>query len=285
MRLRLAQFCVFFGILAVAEAFAAPYKAALLYNYSTGQILYQRNPDAAVAPASLTKIMTAFLTMDAIKAGKLSFNHKVKISAAAAKAGGSSLGLVPGEKTPVSRLMAGLAVASGNDAASALADAVAGSRENFVKRMNAKAVKLGMTRTSFKNPTGLPAAGQKTTAADLLKLCVAYLKAHPDAARFHKMVYVMHKGKVERNTNPLLGAVKGVDGLKTGWTISSGYNIVVTAKRGDTRLIAIVLGGKSRAERDLLAQRLLRAGFDAPRNPKYARTLVDGPRQKAPAKK
>lgn len=276
MKKLLVLFLCAWPLLFVNSPVAAPYKAALLYNYSTGKILYQYNAETGVAPASLTKIMTAYLTMDAVKKKKISLNHKVKISQKAARAGGSSMGLVAGERTPVSRLMAGLAVASGNDAAAALAEAVGGSQANFVAQMNAAAAKLGMKRTVFKNPAGLPAAGQKTSAADLLKLCVAYLNRHPEASRFHKMLYLMHKGKVERNTNPLLGTVKGVDGLKTGWTISSGYNIVVTAKRGSTRLIAIVLGGKSRADRDLLASRLIRAGFDAPNNPALARKFIDG---------
>lgn len=243
-------------------------RSCLLMNLSTGQILYQKNQNQQVAPASLTKIMTMFLALDAIKAGKLSINQKVPVTAEAAKIGGSAMRISAGERVPVVRLLAGMAVASGNDAAMAIALKLGGSAAGFAKMMNAKARQLGMTRTVFKNPTGLPAPGQKTTAHDLMLLCKAYLKAYPQARRFHSMKFFMHKGMVIRNTNPFLGTLNGVDGLKTGWTVASGYNLIVTAKRGKNRLLAIVLGGTSKQARDKASLQLLEAGFNNPRNPK-----------------
>ncbi|MDE5833351.1 MAG: D-alanyl-D-alanine carboxypeptidase [Desulfovibrio sp.] len=251
-------------------------KAALLYNFTTGKILYQYNPNLPLAPASLTKIMTMFLVMDAIKAKKLSYGQKVPVSREAATIGGSSLKIAVGERVPVVRLLTGAAVASGNDAARALAEATGKGEAAFVKKMNAKAAALGMKKTRFKNSTGLPAAGQKTTVYDLLLLCRAYLRTHPEALRFHRTLYIMHKGTVIRNTNPLLGVMDGADGLKTGWTADAGYNLIATAKRGNTRLIAIVMGGKTKADRAATAKKLLEAGFKYPTSPAKAKAAING---------
>lgn len=276
MRLPILLFLSLFLLLPCpAPQAVPPARAALLVNLTTNKILYASNPTTPIPPASLTKIMTMFLTMDAIKSDRLSLNQKIAIPAAAAKIGGSAMHINPGEKVPVVRLLAGMAVASGNDAATALALYLGGgSQQKFVAQMNRKARQLGMTDTLFKNPTGLPAAGQKTTARDMLKLCRAYLRSHPRASRFHSMKFFMHKGAATRNTNPLLGRVQGVDGLKTGWTIASGYNLIVTAKRGKTRLLAIVLGCASKGARDNLAAKLLKAGFMNPDKPTAVRKMI-----------
>lgn len=244
-----------------------PLKAAILCNMNSGAILFERNANASLAPASLTKIMTMFLALDAVKAGKISLNDKIAIPPLAAKTGGSAMGLAAGEKVPLVRLLAGMAVSSGNDAATATALRLGGSIANFARMMNNKARRLGMKNTVFKNPTGLPAAGHKSTARDLLTLCRAYFKTHPKAMRFHSMTFFMHKGRVARNTNHLLGRLAGVDGLKTGWTAASGYNLVITAKRGKTRLLAIVLGCPTKQARDEAAAALLEAGFAHPHSP------------------
>lgn len=255
---------------------ATPVKAAMLVNLETGRTLYALNIDRQIAPASLTKIMTMFLAQDAIRAGKLSLKSKVAISAQAANVGGSAMRLTPGDKVPVVRLLAGTAVASGNDAAMALAAKVGGTIPNFVQLMNRKAQSLGMKRTQFKNPTGLPAAGQKTTARDLSRLCMTYLKTRPEGARFHAMKNFMHKGMVLRNTNPLLGRMAGVNGLKTGWTVASGYNLIVTARKGGARLLAIVLGAPNKQSRDAMATRLIEAGYKFPNSSKNVTMFVDG---------
>lgn len=251
-------------------------RAAILCNLGSGRILFERNADLRVAPASLTKIMTMYLALDAARAGRISLNEKVAIPPLAAGTGGSAMGLAPGEKVPLVRLLAGMAVSSGNDAATAVAMRLGTTLQNFARQMNMKAKKLGMKNTVFKNPTGLPAAGHKSTARDLMLLCRAYLRDHPGAARFHSMKFFMHKGMVSRNTNPLLGRIEGVDGLKTGWTVASGYNLIVTARRGRTRLLAIVLGCPGREARDEAAIRLLEAGFRYPSSPQKVRQMIDG---------
>lgn len=275
----LAFFCLSFWLFVspAASAGLTGVKAAMLVNLGTGAVLFERNPDLPVAPASLAKIMTMYLALDAVRAKKLSLNQKITVSRQAASAGGSAMRLNAGEDVPLVRLLAGMAVASGNDAATAVAEKVGGSIPAFVARMNATAKTLGMRQTRFKNPTGLPAPGQKTSARDLVALCRAYLKKYPQARRFHNMKFFMHKGAVARNTNPLLGRVAGVDGLKTGWTVSSGYNLIVTAKRGQTRLLAVILGAQSKASREQAATRLIEAGFKYPRNPAGARKMLAAP--------
>lgn len=273
-------YTIFLSCLALFDArdsFCAPnVRAAMLLNLANGKVLYERNADRQIPPASLTKIMTMLLTFDAIKKGRLKLNQKIVIDKQAASIGGSAMSLYPGEKIPVVRLLAGMAIASGNDAATALATKIGGSNKKFTSLMNARAKGLGMKNTTFKNPTGLPAAGQNTTARDLAKLCRAYLRSYPQARRFHKMTFYMHKGKVWRNTNPLLDIVPGVDGLKTGWTVASGYNLIITARRGSTRILAIILGGANKNARDAMARKLVEAGFKYPNNPVKAAKMING---------
>lgn len=272
--LLLLGLCLCVGIMPVLAAVHV--KSALLVNMNTGKILYERNPDAQIAPASLTKLMTMFLTFDAIKAGRLKLREKVRVSKLAATVGGSVMRVNAGQSVPLVRLLAGTAVASGNDAAMALAEKVGGNINNFVRQMNKKAGSLGMRHTRYKNPTGLPAAGQKTTARDLWLLCKAYLKQHPQAARFHKMKNFLHRGGVTRNTNPLLGTVTGVIGLKTGWTVASGYNLIVTAERKGIRLLAIILGATDKQSRNTMALKLLEAGYNSPNSPGRVQKYMAG---------
>lgn len=278
MRQILCAFFLAISILSASNLAASPerVKAALLVNMNTGKILYERNPDAAIAPASLTKLMTMFLTFDAVRAGRVKLNEQTRVSKQAAATGGSVMRVNAGQSVPLVRLLAGTAVASGNDAAMALAEKVGGNIKNFVELMNKKAAMLGMRHTKFKNPTGLPAAGQKTTARDLWRLCNAYLKRHPQAMRFHKMKNFMHKGGVTRNTNPLLGTVSGVNGLKTGWTVASGYNLIVTAERKGVRILAIILGAQDKQARNALALKLLDAGYRFPDSPVRAQKFMAG---------
>lgn len=244
-----------------------PVRAAILMDLQTGRVLYEERANTPIPPASLTKVMTSFLALDAVRAKRVKLGGKVRISRHAAGQGGSSMHLRAGERVPLVRLLTGMAVASGNDAATAVAEHVGGSSRNFVRSMNRKARQLGMRNTVFRNPNGLPAAGQKTTARDMAVLSRAYLKAHPQALRFHNTRFFLHRGQTMRNTNSLLGRVKGVNGLKTGWTVASGYNLVVTAQRGKVRLLAVVLGGKTKVQRDEAARRLLEAGFHHPASP------------------
>ena len=195
----------------------------------------------------------------------------VTVPAQAAHTGGSSMRLRSGERVPLIRLLTGMAVASGNDAAMAVAHVVNPNQARFVRAMNQKAREVGMRATTFVNPTGLPAKGQLTTARDMMRLAVAYMKRHPQARRIHATRHFLHNGMTFGNTNPLLGLVQGVDGLKTGFTVASGYNVIITATRGKTRLLAVVLGGKTSARRNNAAHRLIEAGFKFPTSKKQVR--------------
>ena len=254
--------------LALPAAARVPARSAILYNMTSGKILYTQNADASIPPASLTKLMTMLLTLDAVRQRKISLKTWLIVSRKAARTGGSSMHLKNGERIRLENLLYGMAVVSGNDAAVAAAEKIGGNTRHFVRLMNRKARTLGMKHTQFKNVNGLPAAGQRTTARDMLALARAYLRSYPSALRYHSPRSFRHGRRTMRATNKLLGAVPGVDGLKTGWTVASGYNIVATAERGGVRLIAVVMGGSSAARRDLAARRLLEAGFRYPASPR-----------------
>ncbi len=251
-------------------------KAAMVTEYGSGRILYTQDPDKRIAPASITKVMTMYLVFDLVSSGKASFADKVKVSRRADATGGSTMNLRTGEVVTLDELMRGMAVASGNDAAVAVAEHFGGVPA-WVERMNRKAQELGMTATTFKTPNGLPAPGQLTTARDLMKLATSYLRHYPQALRYHSATEVSHLGAVHGNTNRLLGTVDGVDGLKTGYVGSSGYNIIATAKRGDTRVIAVVLGGRSKQVRNRETERILNASYSGAVSTMLATT--DGPGQ------
>lgn len=243
-------------------------RSAILYNATTGRILYSQNPNKRIPPASLTKIMSLYIAMDQIKSGSVRSQARVTISNYAATTRGSSMGLKRNERVPLMDLLEGMAVASGNDAAAAVAEYCGKGVPAFVRRMNAKAKQLGMKQTVYKTPHGLPAEGQYTTATDVLQLTKYYLQNHSKWLFLHKTTAIRHKSQVLYNTNSLLATVPGADGLKTGFTVASGYNIVLTAKRGKTRLVAILLGARSRQTRDAEARQLLEAGFASPTNAK-----------------
>ncbi|MDD2967482.1 MAG: D-alanyl-D-alanine carboxypeptidase [Desulfovibrionaceae bacterium] len=243
-----------------------PVRSAILINVNTGKVLYEKNASTPIPPASLTKLMTMYLAMTEVNAKRASFNDTCRISPAAANTGGSSMHLSPNEKVTLQKLLTGMIVASGNDAARAVAAHISGSEKNFVRSMNRTARALGMRNTLFKNPTGLPAKGQMTTARDMLILARVYLRRYPRALTFHQVRSIEHGGRCILSTNKLLGRVPGVDGLKTGYTAASGYNLIFTAQRGKTRLLGVVMGGRTSAQRDRSAQKMLEAGFKYSQN-------------------
>ncbi len=236
-------------------------RSAVLLDASTGQILYAQNPDQRIPPASLTKIMSMLVTFDAIRAGKASLADPVRVSTHAARQGGSRMGLRNGESVSLNRLLMGMAVSSGNDASMAVAECVGGSGRGFVQMMNRKARQIGMESSTFKTPNGLPAAGQYTTARDMARLGYVYLRDNPSALQYHRVRTLKHRGSVTTNKNPLLGACPGADGLKTGWVTASGYNIISTVRRGNTRLIAVILGADTPGQRSYEIRKLIEAGF------------------------
>lgn len=238
-------------------------RSAIVVDVKTGRVLFEQNADARIPPASLTKIMSMLVALDKVSARKVSLKDKVRVSRAAAQQGGSKMHIRQGELVTLDELLMGMAVSSGNDASVAVAEHVAGSSAAFVRLMNAEARRLGMKNSSFKNPNGLPAPGQYTSARDMSRLARYYLKMYPNALRYHRTRRLTHNGRTTTNKNPLLGTCPGADGLKTGWITASGYNIISTAERNGVRLLVVALGARTPAIRSTEIRRLVEAGFEA----------------------
>ena len=234
---------------------------ALLFDTSNGRVLYAEDQDNQWHPASLTKIMTAYVVFDAIKAGKISLETKIGCSELANSQPPSKVGLPVGAEMTVETALQALIVKSANDVAVMLAEAVAGSQEAFVEKMNGTALRLGMTRTKFANANGLPAPEQVTTARDLAKLSMAVVKDYPEYAPLWALVDVRIGNRHLRTHNGLLANYEGADGLKTGFICDSGFNVVASATRDGKRLIAVVLGEATGRDRTSRAASLLEHGF------------------------
>ena len=243
---------------ALAPAAAGP---ALLFDAATGRVLYAEDQDNQWYPASLAKIMTAYLVFEAIGSGKLDLQDKIAVSELAHSQAASRLGLPVGAEISVETALLALIVKSANDAAVMLAEAVAGSHEAFVARMNATAQRLRMTRTHFVNANGLPAPEQVTTARDLARLTIAVVTDFPAYAHMWAMPEMQFGKRRMRNHNPLLRSYDGADGMKTGFICDSGFNIVASATRDGQRLFAVVLGEVTGSERSTRAANLLEHGF------------------------
>ncbi|HKZ96949.1 MAG TPA: D-alanyl-D-alanine carboxypeptidase family protein [Hyphomicrobiaceae bacterium] len=259
MRVRsLAAASMILGALSCRPAGAGP---ALLFDPSDGKVLYAEDPDNQWHPASLTKIMTAYLAFEAIKEGKLKLDQKIACSQNAFQQAPSKLGLPIGGELTVELALKALIIKSANDVAVMLAEAVAGSDTAFVGQMNATARRLGMTRTTFVNPNGLPAHEQVTTARDLARLAQAVVKDFPEHAGYWAMAD-MRLGKLRLGThNGLLKSFQGADGMKTGFICDSGFNVVASATRDGHKLMAVVLGEPTGADRTVRAASLLEHGF------------------------
>lgn len=237
-------------------------KAAIVMDMTSGRLLFSKNPDRPIQPASLTKILSLYIVHEAVKEKKVRPQDRVKVSENAARVRGSRMRLSPGDEISLAELIKGMAIYSGNDASVAVAEHMGGDVGTFVEKMNEKARELDMTRSRFQNPNGLPAKDQFTTARDILKLSQAYLRDFPESMKIHSMRSFTFEGKTLRNKNNLLNDCPDVDGLKTGFVGRGGYHIVATAKRGDTRLIAVVMGCRNFRTRTREAVKLLTAGFD-----------------------
>ncbi|MFN3867896.1 MAG: D-alanyl-D-alanine carboxypeptidase family protein [Hyphomicrobiaceae bacterium] len=251
------------AMLALLGLGSAPVAAgpALLFEASSGKVLYAEDADNHWHPASLTKIMTAYVVFEAIREGKIALDGKLVCTENANKEPPSKIGLPVGAEMTVELGLKALIVKSANDVAVMLAEGVSGSVEAFVARMNATAKKLGMTRTHFVNANGLPAPEQVTTARDLAKLARAVVRDFPQYAELWAMP-VVQVGKIKlASHNGLLRTFEGADGLKTGFICDSGFNVVASATRDGTRLMAVVLGEPSPHERSLRAASLLEHGF------------------------
>lgn len=238
-------------------------KAALLMEKETGQVLFAKEEHQRLEPASVTKIMTLLLTMEAISRGELRYEDTVTVSKNAASMGGSQVYLSEGEQITVEELLKAVCVSSGNDAAVALAEQVSGVTELFVQQMNNRAKELGMVDTCFLNPTGLPAEGHVTSAYDIALMSRELILRHPDLRRFTTIwMDTIRGGEFGlSNTNKLIRFYEGATGLKTGSTDAAGYCISATAERSGMELIAVVLGGETSQQRFEDAKTLLNYGF------------------------
>ncbi len=237
-------------------------KSAVLMEPVTGRILYEDNPDERLAPASITKIMSLLLVVEAIEAGKISLDTPVTASEHACSMGGSQIWLEPGETMTVDELLKAAVIASANDATVALGEAVAGSEESFVQRMNERAKALGMDRTTFCNCTGLDAEGHLTTAHDVAVMACQLIRH--DLIRNYSTVWMdtLRDGKSELvNTNKLVRFYPGTTGLKTGTTGTAGHCLAATAERDGLGLCAVILGGATSNDRFNGAKKLLDYGF------------------------
>jgi D-alanyl-D-alanine carboxypeptidase len=245
--------------LAPRTAVAGP---ALVIEVSNSKVLYAEDADDLWHPASLTKVMTAYLVFEALKAGKLDLKSKIRCSSRANSQPPSKIGLPVGGEMTVDQGLQSLIIKSANDVAVMLAEAVAGNEAAFVANMNATARRLGMSNTVFVNPNGLPAPAQVTTARDLAKLARAIISDFPEYAHYWAKPE-MRLGKIRMVThNGLLRSFEGADGMKTGFTCDSGFNVVATASRDGRRVLAVVLGDASSAERNVRAASLLEHGFN-----------------------
>jgi D-alanyl-D-alanine carboxypeptidase len=234
---------------------------ALLFDAADGRILYAEDQDDQWYPASLTKIMAAYIVFEALRDGPLTLETTITCSQLASSQPATHVGMAPGAKMTVKNALQALILHSANDVAVMLAEAVAGTNDAFVERMNATAEKLGMTRTKFMNANGLPHEEQVTTARDLARLASAVVRDYPEHAALWSTLDV-HIGKRHFGTyNGLLVNYAGADGMKTGFTCDSGYNVVASATRSGQKLIAVVLGEATGGRRTVRASALLEHGF------------------------
>ncbi len=236
-------------------------RAWLLIDTASGLPLAEKNADAAVEPASLTKLMTAYLAFSAIKEGRLTLGQSLPVSQRAWKAEGSRMFLDPRKPAQGDDLLRGMIVQSGNDACVVLAEAIAGSEESFVVMMNETAKNLGMTNTHFMDSTGLPQPKHLTTARDLARLTSALIRTFPEFYKIYSTKSFRYNGITQPNRNRLLFIDPTVDGVKTGHTESAGYCLIASARRDQRRLVSVVLGANSDNARAMESLKLLNYGF------------------------
>ena len=236
-------------------------KSWVLYDFQAEQIVVAQNPNERIEPASLTKMMTAYLTYEAIKQKRITLDQVVPVSPRAWKAEGSRMFIEPNKPVTVDELIRGMVIQSGNDACIALAEAIAGSEEVFAQMMNQQAQKLGMKNTNFVNSTGLPNPKHYTTAYDMALLAAALIRSFPEHYKLNSQKEYRYNNITQPNRNRLLWTDPYVDGVKTGHHETAGYCLVASAKRDSRRLISVVTGTASEAARATESQKLLNYGF------------------------
>ena len=257
--IKLISFLSAFLIIFISSAHAK--YASFIINENTKRIYHNANADTRNYPASLTKIMTLYLVFDALKSKKILMNTRFKVSKRATRQPPSKLNLSAGSKITVRNAILALVTKSANDVATVIAENLGKSERNFARLMTKKAKKLGMTRTTFRNASGLPNRGQLSTARDMATLGIAIRKNHPNFFKLFKTKSFVYKGIKYSNHNNLLGSYYGTDGIKTGYTNASGFNLVASVERNGQRIIGVVFGGKKARSRDKHMIKLLNKHF------------------------
>jgi D-alanyl-D-alanine carboxypeptidase len=235
--------------------------AQIVVDADTHEVIFEENAQALRRPASITKVMTLYLLFDALQSGKLSWNDQIVFSRYASGQAPTKLGIAPGNSISVQTAVEALVVRSANDVAAAVAETLGGSEANFAVMMTAKARDLGMANTTFANASGLPSDRQLTTAEDLARLAIAIRRDFPDQYHWFSTPQMVFNGKVSKNHNHLMARMEGMDGLKTGFTRSSGFNLAATTERNGRRIVTVVLGGRTRFSRDDFVELLTESAF------------------------
>src|SRR5215218_8697744 len=246
----------------VARESYSPQFSSIIVDGNSGAVLSSNNPDAIRRPASLTKIMTLYLLFERLDAGKMKLDTEMDVSEHASEQAPTKLGLKPGQTLKVEDAIKGLVTRSANDASVVIAEAIAGDEDDFAALMTRKARALGMSKTVYRNANGLPNDEQVTTARDQATLGRAIQERFPRHYRYFATSVFNYRGQSIRNHNRLLGNVEGVDGIKTGYTRASGFNLVTSMRRGNRHLIGVVLGGRSGGSRDAIMRNLLAENLD-----------------------
>ena len=246
---------------ATAPVAANPRFAAVVVDARSGKVVFARNADEPRFPASLTKIMTLYLVFEDMKAGRISLDSKIKVSSHAAGQPPSKVGLKAGQSIRLEDAIKVLVTKSANDVAAAVGEALSGSVPAFAQRMTRKARELGMTRTTFRNASGLPDPKQVTTARDMATLGLRIQRDFPDMYKTFSLRSYEYGGRAYRNHNSLLGKVGGMDGIKTGYIRASGFNLCASVERDNKRIVAVVMGGRTAASRNQYMARLIEDMF------------------------
>ena len=267
-----AGLCALAMVMPLHTAHAAKY-AAIVIDEGSGKVLFSRNANSLRYPASLTKIMTLYLLFEEIDAGRLTLKSRMKVSNTAASRSPSKLYLKPGQTIKVEDAILALVTKSANDVATTVAEHLSGSEREFAKRMTRKARSLGMSRTTFRNASGLPHSKQRSTARDMARLGIAMRRDFPQYFSYFKTRSFNWKGRRFGNHNKLLANYSGTDGIKTGFINASGFNLVASVERHGTRLIGVVFGGRSGRSRDAHMRQILDASFKRV-NPTEIRTQL-----------
>jgi D-alanyl-D-alanine carboxypeptidase (penicillin-binding protein 5/6) len=249
-------------VVSPAQAATEPKYAAIVIDANSGAVLYESRPDSPRYPASITKVMTMYLAFEALAEGRLKLTDTITVSPRAASMAPTKLGLRAGETISVDDALRALAVQSANDMAVAVAEKIGGTEPRFAALMTLRGQELGMTHTRFVNASGLPDSRQLSSARDIAILSRSVMRDYPQYYSYFGTQQFAFRGRTMRNHNGLLGKMPGVDGLKTGYTNASGFNLSASAVRNGRRLIAVVMGGSSTAARDSNVEDLLLTGFD-----------------------